>query len=107
MYNNFFKIKNKIIGIVIVAVVDVVAMLNIYMANNKLALSDLALENVEALANIEASSSITGKCNGSVVIVVECSVYCWKCGRTWYPSPRQPKSVAADVKGSCVCGNSS
>ena len=99
--------RKKIVGIAVVAVVAIVAMLNIYTSENKLVLSDLALENIEALANTEASSSITGKCNGSVVIIVECSVYCWKCGRTWYPSPRKPKSVAAEVKGSCACGNNS
>lgn len=69
-------------------------------------LSELALANIEALADNESGSSIVGDCYGSVVIVTECKVVCI-CGAEWYPTPRVPKANAANVSGSCgKCGNS-
>lgn len=71
--------------------------------------SGLLFENVEALAKTESTgnSTIKGDCFSSVVIIVECSVYCNNCKTVWYPSPRVPKAVAENVTGACECGNTS
>lgn len=44
-------IKNKILGLIIIAVIAIVASYNIYISKNDVKLSDLALNNVEALAS--------------------------------------------------------
>lgn len=81
-----------------------------YQQSNKeeIVLSELAMENVEALANNENSgSTITGECSSSVVIVTECKVVCPKCGTEWYPETRVPQAVPRSVSGKCgQCGNS-
>ena len=71
--------------------------------------SGLLFENVEVLAKTESigNSTIKGDCFSSVVIIVECSVYCNNCKTVWYPSPREPKAVAENVIGACECGNTS
>lgn len=55
--------KKKILGIAVVVAVAVAAGWNINQSNNDIQLSDLALNNVEALASGEGGSS--GYCNRS------------------------------------------
>ena len=71
--------------------------------------SGLLFENVEALAKTESigNSTIKGDFFKSVVLTVECSVYCNKCKTVWYPSPKVPKAVAENVTGACECRNTS
>lgn len=82
---------------------------NVYLSQTEENLSELALANVEALAQndvtTEKESTIKGDCLYSVVYTCECKVICFKCKAIWYPSPRRLKSAAHDVTGSCSCGN--
>ena len=98
--------KKHIIGIIAFAAIAVAAGWGYIQNKQNVVLSDLAMENIEALANGESSGgSITGNCYSSVVVVTECKVTCI-CGATWYPTPRVPKATAQNVSGKCGrCGN--
>ena len=100
--------KNKIIGIIAFAAIAVAAGWGYIQNKQDVVLSDLALENIDALANGEISDGgITGECFTSVVFLSECKVTCI-CGTTWYPTPRVSQAAARNVKGTCSkCGNSS
>ena len=52
--------RKKILGIAVMAVVAVAAAWNINQSENEIKLSDLALDNVEALASGEGGSASTG-----------------------------------------------
>lgn len=62
--------------------------------------SGLLFENVEVLAKTESigNSTIKGDCFSSVVVIVECSVYCNNCKTVWYPSPRAPKLLKMSLE---------
>ena len=51
--------RKKILGIAVMAVVAVAAAWNINQSENEIKLSDLALDNVEALARVEADIAVT------------------------------------------------
>ena len=51
--------RKKILGIAVMAVVAVAAAWNINQSENEIKLSDLALDNVEALASVEADIAVT------------------------------------------------
>jgi len=51
--------RKKILGIAVMAVVAVAAAWNINQSENEIKLSDLALDNVEALASGEADIAVT------------------------------------------------
>lgn len=101
--------KKIFFNVIFVAVIAVVAGINVFNAQKTEILSDVAMANVEALAQVQNSgSTITGNCFGSIVTVTECRVICWQCGFIWLPEERQPKSSARNVEGKCgVCGNDS
>ena len=86
-----------------------VAGYNVYLSQTEEKLSELALANVEALAQndviSETKSTIQGECFSSVVFTCECKVICNDCKSIWYPSPRVSKAAARNVKGHCSCGN--
>lgn len=95
----------KYFDIIVIVAMAVTAGWNFNQNQIKVELSDLALANVEALAQNETGSSITGNCKSSVVTVTECKAVCI-CGAIWYPSPRVPKAVASNVSGRCSkCGS--
>ena len=99
--------KKNMVKVALVAVVGLIAGINMLNAQKSDVLSDVAMANVEALAQVQNSgSTITGNCFASIVTVTECRVICWQCGFIWLPEERQPKSGAWYVKGKCgVCGN--
>lgn len=98
--------KKKILSTAFAVVIMAVAGYNVYLSQTKSDLSELALANVEALANIDyGTSGIKGYCNQSYIIITECQVFCFVCKNTWYPETRIPKATAYDVSGSCRCGN--
>ena len=93
----------KLFGTIAIVAIVAAESWNYNQSLNEVELSDLALANVEALAYSEGG--ITGDCNSSTVITTECKAVCI-CGTIWYPSPRVPKAVAANVSGSCPrCGS--
>lgn len=97
--------KLRIFGAVIFTAIAITTGWNFSQSQSKVKLSDLVLANVEALANGESGGSITGNCNSSFVVTTECKAVCI-CGTAWYPSPRVPKAVAANVSGTCPkCGS--
>ena len=60
--------RKKILGIAVMAVVAVAAAWNINQSENEIKLSDLALDNVEALASGEGGSGYCGKtCPGAML----------------------------------------
>ena len=99
------KTIKKIAAMAMVAAVAVTAGWNFYQNTQGVEMNELALANVEALANGGESGggTITGNCTSSVVIVTECRVQCG-CGRVWYPSPRIYNANASNVSGCCTCG---
>ena len=62
-----------------------------YQQNKEIELSDLAMENVEALANGESESNLD--CEGLLGI---CSFECDKCGADW-------TAIGSTMKGSHTC----
>ena len=62
-----------------------------YQQNKEVDLSDLAMENVEALANGESESNLD--CEGLLGI---CSFECDKCGADW-------TAIGSTMKGSHTC----
>ena len=62
-----------------------------YQQNKEVELSDLAMENVEALANGESESNLD--CEGLLGI---CSFECDKCGADW-------TAIGSTMKGSHTC----
>ncbi len=96
----------KVLFVIICTVFTTVTFQKSISTNSK---SELLFENIEALAKKESigNSTIKGDCFSSVVLTVECSVYCNKCKTVWYPSPKIPKAVAENVTGACECGNTS
>ena len=101
--------KSNLIKVAFVAAIAMVSSINVFNAQKSEPLSDIALANVEALAQMEnPNSTITGECWGSVVAVVECYVVCPSCLTIWYPDERKEKSTPHNVSGKCgVCGNTS
>lgn len=75
--------KNTILKIVFVAALAVVAGVTAYNAQNKEELSDLALENIEALAGDESGTNTSWSCRGSVN---RCHAKCGLCGTEIGPS---------------------
>ena len=97
--------KAKFMKVAFIVAIAMVGGINVFNAQKSVELSDIALANVEALANGESNSTITGECWKSYVVVTECHVTCG-CGTVWYPEQRQPNSVARNVSGKCgECGN--
>ena len=98
----------KILNVLAIVVVVIFAGYNVHKAQQPVVLSDVAMENVEALAQTEnPNSTITGECWVSYVVIEECYVECPMCGIKWYPEIRKINSVARNVSGTCSCGNSS
>ena len=95
------------VKVALVAVVGLIAGINMLNAQKSDVLSDVAMANVEALAQVQNSgSTITGNCFGNMFLDDECHVLCWVCGTTWYPEERQPQAKAWNVTGKCgVCHN--
>lgn len=60
--------RKKILGIAVMAVVAVAAAWNINQSENEIKLSDLALDNVEALASGEGGSGYCGYSGGGCII---------------------------------------
>lgn len=103
--------KKSFIFLLFVSVVALAAM-NIYQNNHKLALSDITLANVEALANETGggesggSTGIIGRCTSNLASYGECEYKCWYCSTVWRPSTRVPNAVATNLSGNCgKCGN--
>ena len=73
--------KKRILGLMAIVVIAAVAAWNVYMSQskNEMALSDVALENVEALANNEGGSTCSGNCS-SWIWALGSGVAC-DCGR--------------------------
>ena len=59
--------RKKILGIAVMAVVAVAAAWNINQSENEIKLSDLALDNVEALASGEGGSGYCSYSGGDVL----------------------------------------
>ena len=98
----------ELIKVFAVVAIVVVAGINVYNAQKIEVLSDIAMANVEALAQTEnPNSTIIGECWRSYVVIEECYVECSKCGKKWYPEESEFNSVARNVSGQCSCGNSS
>ena len=84
--------KKKLLGMVVVAVVAIVAGYNVYISQNETKLSDLVLANVEAFA-------WGGETSGSYYLHpcpthagAECSSKKYDCLLYTSPSPRDPKT---------------
>ena len=60
--------RKKILGIAVMAVVAVAAAWNINQSENEIKLSDLALDNVEALASGEGGSGYCSYSGGGCII---------------------------------------
>ena len=78
----------------------------VYTSQQKPELSELALANIEALANGENSSSITAHCDPvSIVVTSKCFVICPSCYTEWRPfgSPTGKTDVSS-ISGCCSCG---
>ena len=60
--------RKKILGIAVMAVVSVAAAWNINQSENEIKLSDLALDNVEALASGEGGSGYCSYSGGGCII---------------------------------------
>ncbi|MBR5205422.1 MAG: NVEALA domain-containing protein [Paludibacteraceae bacterium] len=101
--------KSKFLKIVFVVAVAMIAGVNVFNAHKPIELSDIAMANVEALAQAEnPNSTITGECWESIIAVVECYVVCPSCLTIWYPDERKEKSTPHNVSGKCgKCGNTS
>ena len=100
--------KKKILKATFVVIVGLIGGINVYNAQKTEVLSDVAMANVEALAQTEnPNSTIIGECWRSYVVIEECYVECSKCGKKWYPEESELNSVARNVSGQCSCGNSS
>ena len=99
----------KLINVLAVALFVVFAGYNVYQSQKAEVMSDIAMENVEALAQMEynPNSTITGECWDSYVVIEECYVECAICGIKWYPEEQKLYSVARNVSGKCPCGNTS
>ena len=103
--------KKKILSTAFAVMIMAVAGYNVYVNQTKSNLSDLALANIEALADDKpeggnGESTIQGKCNKSDIIIAECKVFCPRCEVEWHPKPRVFKATVYDVSGSCACGYS-
>ena len=71
--------KKNMVKVALVAVVGLIAGINMLNTQKSDVLSDVAMANVEALAQVQNSgSTITGNCLGSIVTVTECRVICWQ-----------------------------
>ena len=81
--------KKYIISMMAVATVTIAGWN--YQQNKEIELSDLAMENVEALANGESESNLD--CEGLLGI---CSFECDKCGADW-------TAIGSTMKGSHTC----
>ena len=103
--------RKKIFSATFVVAMMAVAGYNVYMSQTKYEMSDLALANVEALANNgEGSifeSTIKASCvNQTILYTGECHVKCGLCKTIWYPANRVQKAKATNVTGHCSCGYS-
>lgn len=101
--------KGKFVKISFVIAIAVIGGLNVFNAQKPIVLSDIAMANVEALAQTETSNNtIKGDCYEYFSTTKECHIVCPKCGTVWVPKERQPYSIAWDVSGKCgKCGNTS
>lgn len=79
--------KKKIIGVAVMAAIAVTAGWNMSQEKNEMQLSDLALSNVEALANSESSGDFTAA-TGCVAVLYSASCN-GKDGRTHSYAVRQ------------------
>ena len=98
--------KKKFLTATFVVAIMTVAGFNVYMNQAKSDLSEMALANIEALADPEFDENKKGevqlKCNVSTV--VKCETTCPKCYAKWFP-PYNKYGVCTDVRGTCSCGN--
>lgn len=101
--------KRKFVKISFVVAIAMIGGINVFNSQKSIELSDIALANVEALAQTEnPNCTISGRCLKSSVLITDCHVKCWNCGAIWYPEQRNPMHEAWDVSGKCgVCGNTS
>lgn len=73
--------KKKVIGVIAIVAIAVIAGYNVYTSHTNVKLSDLALNNVEALANngeggitIKCCAAIWGDCKDNVLApYIECT----------------------------------
>lgn len=100
------NIKTRVLLSVLSIALAAIAGWNIVESQNKIELSDLALANVEALAQGEGSSSITANCDPiSVVVTSKCVVICPRCYKEWRPSGSPTgKTDISSIRGCCSCG---
>jgi len=68
--------------------------------SNDAGLSDLALANIEALANGESGSGITGTCTGTSTN--KCQWRCPSCNRLW--ESQSTGNNLKSISGTCLCG---
>lgn len=99
------KKTRVLLGVLLTTLVSIVSW-NIRENRDEAELSDLALENIEALAWEEGSSSITADCDPiSVVVTAKCVVICPSCFTEWRPSGNLTgKTVTSSIRGCCSCG---
>jgi hypothetical protein len=91
--------------IIVLFVIFILLMdMNLHQSHVQLQISDLQLQNVEALASGENSSSygVQLQCNGGCVII--CQAVCVDCSRTYRAV--NGNGLCVGVKGKCVCGSS-
>lgn len=92
--------KKKIYSTVILFIVVVISGYNVY--NSKLTnLSDLALSNIEALAQYGESSDMKISCD-MYSVVIKCQYMCSSCYTLWTTSIGYGNSTG--IKGTCKCG---
>ena len=74
--------KKKIMGLIAIVAIAAVAGYNVYSSQNNVRLSDLALANIEALANTYESSSTTHTLECGASGVKMCEATCGRCNVT-------------------------
>lgn len=99
--------KKKILSATFVVAMAAIAGYNTYVNQNKNEMPDLALANVEALADDSEfdenkKGEVQLKCKGSVVI--KCEKICPKCYAKWVPA-YSGYGENTDVRGTCTCGH--
>lgn len=82
------------------------------LPDGNVGLSDLTIENIEALTQEEGSENededsrkevegVYAKCEGSMMF--ECKVICMRCGQMYSSTSNHHRSTA--VTGTCTCGS--
>ena len=80
--------KKNMMKAALVAVVGLIAGINVFNAQKSDVMSDVAMANVEALADNELTSDF--ECNGLLGI---CSLNCEDCGFSWWAIGSAPKGT--------------